>query len=185
MNAADRGLRESAYLGAIEHAAPLEQLVLIALCAELRARKSETAPLEDVARRLARLVALAGDAGDSSRPPPHGELLEIVDRFADARPLEEPVGWNLPAGSKRRTAHELAESAFRGEQGSSGHAEVIKVLAGERERLEAERVRLADALLAELMEDGEGKKAKKKKVMTLYSIMNTTKMTMVSTGRPN
>ena len=42
-------------------------------------------------------------------------------------------------GSKRRTAHELAESAFRGEQGSSGHAEVIKVLAGERERLEAER----------------------------------------------
>ena len=57
--------------------------MLIALCAELRARKSETAPLEDVARRLARLVALAGDAGDSSRPPTHGELLEIVDRFAD------------------------------------------------------------------------------------------------------
>ena len=28
--------------------------MLIALCAELRARKSETAPLEDVARRLAR-----------------------------------------------------------------------------------------------------------------------------------
>ena len=27
------------------------------------------------------------------------------DRFADARPLEEPVGWNLPAGSKRRTVH--------------------------------------------------------------------------------
>ena len=87
VNAAHRLLTDSAYLGAVEHAAPLEQLVLIALCAELRARKSETAPLEDVARRLARLVALAGDAGDSSRPPTHGELLEIVDRFADARLL--------------------------------------------------------------------------------------------------
>ena len=32
-------------------------------------------------------MALAGDAGDSSRPPTHGELLEIVDRFADARLL--------------------------------------------------------------------------------------------------
>ena len=87
INNAYRLLSDSAYLGAVEHAAPLEQLVLIALCAELRARKSETAPLEDVARRLARLVALAGDAGDSSRPPTHGELLEIVDRFADARLL--------------------------------------------------------------------------------------------------
>ena len=87
VNAAHRLLTDSAYLGAVEHAAPLEQLVLIALCAELRARKSETAPLEDVARRLARLVALAGDAGDSSRPPTHGELLEIIDRFADARLL--------------------------------------------------------------------------------------------------
>jgi Cdc6-like AAA superfamily ATPase len=87
INNAYRLLSDSSYLGAIEHAAPLEQLVLIALCAELRARKSETAPLEDVARRLARLVALAGDAGDSSRPPTHGELLEIVDRFADARLL--------------------------------------------------------------------------------------------------
>ena len=87
VNAAHRLLTDSAYLSAVEHAAPLEQLVLIALCAELRARKSETAPLEDVARRLARLVALAGDAGDSSRPPTHGELLEIVDRFADARLL--------------------------------------------------------------------------------------------------
>ena len=57
INAAYRLLSDSSYLGAIEHAAPLEQLVLIALCAELRARKSETAPLEDVARRLARLVA--------------------------------------------------------------------------------------------------------------------------------
>ena len=27
------------------------------------------------------------------------------DRFAAARPLEEPVGWNLPAGSKRRKIH--------------------------------------------------------------------------------
>ena len=87
INNAYRLLSDSAYLGAVEHAAPLEQLVLIALCAELRARKSETSPLEDVARRLARLVALAGDAGDSSRPPTHGELLEIVDRFADARLL--------------------------------------------------------------------------------------------------
>ena len=50
VNAAHRLLTDSAYLGAVEHAAPLEQLVLIALCAELRARKSETAPLEDVAR---------------------------------------------------------------------------------------------------------------------------------------
>ena len=30
-----------------------------------------------------------------SRPP-------FADRFADARPLEGPVGWNLPVGSKRR-----------------------------------------------------------------------------------
>ena len=27
------------------------------------------------------------------------------ERFADARPLEEPVGWNLPIGSKRRQIH--------------------------------------------------------------------------------
>lgn len=27
------------------------------------------------------------------------------DRFADARPLEEPVGWNLPLGSRRRKAY--------------------------------------------------------------------------------
>jgi flavin-dependent dehydrogenase len=26
-------------------------------------------------------------------------------RFANARPLEQPVGWNLPVGSKRRTIH--------------------------------------------------------------------------------
>jgi geranylgeranyl reductase family protein len=26
-------------------------------------------------------------------------------RFADAKPLEEPVGWNLPVGSRRRPAH--------------------------------------------------------------------------------
>lgn len=87
VNAAHRRLTDSAYLSAVEHAAPLERLVLIALCAELRATKSETAPLEAVARRLARLVALAGDAGDASRAPTHGELLEIVDRFADARLL--------------------------------------------------------------------------------------------------
>lgn len=33
-----------------------------------------------------------------SRPP-------FADRFADARPLEKPVGWNLPVGSIRRTCH--------------------------------------------------------------------------------
>ena len=40
INAAYRLLSDSAYLGAIEHAAPLEQLVLIALCARSRARAS-------------------------------------------------------------------------------------------------------------------------------------------------
>jgi len=33
-----------------------------------------------------------------SRPP-------FADRFCHARPLEKPVGWNLPVGSKRRPAH--------------------------------------------------------------------------------
>jgi menaquinone-9 beta-reductase len=32
------------------------------------------------------------------RPP-------FVDRFAQARPLEEPVGWNLPVGSTRRRSY--------------------------------------------------------------------------------
>ena len=27
------------------------------------------------------------------------------DRFADAEPLEKPIGWNLPVSSKRRTIH--------------------------------------------------------------------------------
>ena len=27
------------------------------------------------------------------------------DRFADAKPLEKPIGWNLPVSSKRRTIH--------------------------------------------------------------------------------
>ncbi len=29
----------------------------------------------------------------------------FADRFADARPLEEPQGWNLPVGSKRRKSY--------------------------------------------------------------------------------
>lgn len=33
-----------------------------------------------------------------ARPP-------FADRFRHARPLEKPVGWNLPVGSKRRPAH--------------------------------------------------------------------------------
>lgn len=33
-----------------------------------------------------------------SRPP-------FAERFADARPLEKPIGWNLPVGSIRRKAH--------------------------------------------------------------------------------
>lgn len=33
-----------------------------------------------------------------SRPP-------FAERFAEARPLEKPVGWNLPVGSIRRKAH--------------------------------------------------------------------------------
>ena len=33
-----------------------------------------------------------------SRPP-------FARRFAQARPLEEPIGWNLPVGSKRRRSH--------------------------------------------------------------------------------
>ena len=58
-----RLLSDSSYLGAIEHAAPLEQLVLIALCASCARASRRPSPLEEVARRLARLVALAGDAG--------------------------------------------------------------------------------------------------------------------------
>ena len=33
-----------------------------------------------------------------ARPP-------FAERFSSARPLEEPVGWNLPVGSKHRTCH--------------------------------------------------------------------------------
>jgi geranylgeranyl reductase family protein len=31
---------------------------------------------------------------------------EFRSRFANARPLEEPIGWNLPVGSKRRKIHD-------------------------------------------------------------------------------
>ena len=87
VNAAHRLLTASAYLNAVEHAAPLERLLLVAVCVELKARRTEVTPLADVARRLERLIALASDDADARRPPSHAELLEIVDRFADARLL--------------------------------------------------------------------------------------------------
>ena len=87
VNSAHRRLTASAYLSAVEHAAPLERLVLVALCCELRARRKESASLEDVARRSSRLVALASDDADARRAPTHAELLDIVERFADARLL--------------------------------------------------------------------------------------------------
>ena len=34
------------------------------------------------------------------------ESPEFRSRFANARPLEEPIGWNLPVGSKRRKIHD-------------------------------------------------------------------------------
>ena len=87
VNAAHRALTASAYLAAVEHAAPLERLVLVALCVELKARRAEVAGFDDVARRAKRLVALASDDDGARRAPTHAELLDIVDRFADARLL--------------------------------------------------------------------------------------------------
>ncbi|KAJ1461059.1 P-loop containing nucleoside triphosphate hydrolase protein [Pelagophyceae sp. CCMP2097] len=75
-------LGESAYIAAIELASPMEAMLLVALCVELRG--SENVSFAALQARVARFVALASDA-TYARAPTHAELLDVVARLVDAR----------------------------------------------------------------------------------------------------